>query len=108
MKTRPVTINVTPVDIRDGRPLRCCACPVARAIQRRLLPRFTVFACHSKVSVVATSSVIRRIPTYKPNARKFAALPPPASVAAFMQDFDLRRPVKPFRFTLHLPVSILK
>lgn len=110
MKTRPVTINVTPVDIRDGRKRQCADCPISKAVSRKLKPRFTCIAGSQFVRAVASSSVFRDTPkpSIKHKARTYARIAMPNSAQTFILGFDNGLAMTPFRFTLNLPVSILK
>lgn len=86
MKTR---IEVTQDDIEKGVAKNCSACPVARAITKKL-----------RQGLVAGVSSVLLIDYYKFRLSIEAFL--------FVIDFDKGLPVQPFSFDLDLPAEFLK
>lgn len=88
-----VKIEVTQDDIEKGRRRGSQTCPVARAIKRRL-----------KAGIKA--AVYGRAGFVKGWLRHMSDMP--GKTQRFVADFDSKRPVKPFTFTLNIPKEYLR
>lgn len=93
-----VTIDVTAEDIAEGKQIICTACPVARAINRRLAPGWE--------AAVGSGEYVLDPETWSDHCSVEGLLPPAAS--EFILAFDLGRPVAPFSFQLDLPDYLLR
>lgn len=81
---RTVTIEVTEEDIKNGKPMSSCLCPLALAISRcAQVPRVFVFCRQFEIN------------WHKSDL--------PSSAWHFYYDFDAGRKVKPFKFELQIP-----
>jgi hypothetical protein len=92
-----IQISVTQEDIKHGIRKAQLSCPIARAV-RRHLPNLKVFG---QVCVGD-----KNVGFYKPNestATTIVTLPKKAS--KFVRDFDRLRDVKPFNFSLDIPIA---
>lgn len=84
MGVQTVIISVTRKDIAEGRRASPSFCPVALAIRRRY-PKKAISVAEK---VIFISSIGERMS--------------PESVCQFVESFDHRKPVKPFRFKLEV------
>lgn len=85
-----ITVKVTKTDIAKGNRNAGCACPIARALKRRL-PKSTDIYVHPDI-------VCLWLRQRAQTSMKIAELPFPART--FVQRFDRGQPVEPFTFNL--------
>lgn len=90
-KLGPVRVEVTAEDIARGECGDPERCPIAKALKRMLRRR-------KGVEVGGFSVSIDSDPSRRDAPSHTAYLP--AKAAAFVTDFDMGKPVKPFTFTL--------
>lgn len=100
MKTKIVQINVTKNRIKTGTRKACKKCPIALAITARLKKKY--------FAVVQPMSIRIR------DRRDFSECSwvhseyTPAVALGFIEKFDNGKKVKPFRFSLEIPVKFLR
>jgi hypothetical protein len=100
-KTKKITVRVKAKHINGGVAKDCSRCPVAKAL---IDVGFKAVYASPYVFEVASSQ--RTLNNY--SSKKRAALSTPKVARDFMRDFDQHLHVKPFTFTLEIPVSVLK
>lgn len=91
---RVVHVNVTQEDIEQGEACMCYTCPIALALQRTLGRRVAVDTTGWRYSDGPTSNEQKQ-PTLWHGL--------PATVCAFIWDFDSHGNVAPFEFDLTVP-----
>ncbi len=88
-------ICVTQEDIRSGRPLKPCLCPVAKAIQRMLGPKYYV-SVSDRITI--RQHVGSQVKWYRPFSM---------NVKNFVTKFDGSKHVEPFDFEIDIPEEYL-
>ena len=99
-ETRPLTIVVTPDDIRYGIRNDFANCPIARAVHRRL----TNAGVNVALISVDTDRIAFDIDHWNPNAFDIY-ISTPKRATNFIRAFDSEQPVHPTRFTLDVPAE---
>ncbi len=90
-----VRIYVTPKDITDGCQIRAFACPIARAISRKLKPGHE-------------AGVASSVNFYGPGQHLFRQVPLPDIARRFVSAFDSGVDVSRFNFRLDIPAEVLR
>lgn len=85
-----IRITVTEEDIARGKRESCTGCPIGRAAKRALGRDFAPEVNPMTLDVLLKGALVA-----------YAWLPKRAQ--DFIADFDIKVPVKPFSFTVHLP-----
>lgn len=104
-RTKTITVNVTARDIKQGVRRDCYACPIARALLRRLKPKWAVAVGSGHISVGKPL----KAPLQFDHATCHKLLTPPAA-SVFVKKFDAfsANTPKPFRFELKIPTKFLR
>lgn len=89
-----VKIEVTKEDIKNGTPQDAGKCPIALAAKRKVKNMGWVIADRLYID------------GYPEGEEKFIDMP--KKCEAFIDKFDMVKPVKPFSFTLNVPLEFIK
>lgn len=90
-----VRIDVTELDIKNGKPMDAFLCPVALACKRVFADYRPAVASDGVIGVIGEVGDLVDVLT-------------PRRVKRFVEAFDNCREVKPFSFTVNAPASVVK
>lgn len=104
MKTKMtlVTINVTANDIKHGKRRDCRACPIARAVLRKVDHKKALRAAKPMFNTPASMGA-RYV-----HVGDHCCEDTPSLAVGFVSAFDDGYPVEPFKFQVSIPTKFLK